>query len=136
MLRKCRQAVDFAAKAAGRAIPTQAQYQAIEDQISRQMRRLAGEEPERWQTLTRDQQMQEAASAAIADIKAAADRKLENAQRQVIKVAETDERLRLLQGLPARQEFGPSATKDEQTARLVDVRKRRSVIASLMECIA
>lgn len=96
MLPKCRTAVDAAAQAAGRKQPTEAQYQAIEDQIASQMRRLARDDTARWQTLTRDQQMQEGAAAAMADIKAAADRKLENAQRQIVKIAETGERLQAL----------------------------------------
>ena len=86
-----------AAAAAGRKPPTEAQYQAIEDQIAAQMRRLAREDTARWQTMTRDQQLQEGAAAAMADIKAAADRRFDNAQRQIVKVAETEQRVLALQ---------------------------------------
>lgn len=96
MLPKCRQAVDEAAKAAGRPVPTERQYQKIENELSAAMRRLAREDGERWKTLSRDQQMTEGASAVIDEIKAAAARKLENAQRQVLKAAETDARVQLL----------------------------------------
>lgn len=97
MLPKCRVAVSEAAKAAGRKEPTEAQYKAIEDGISAQMRRLARDDPTRWQTLTRDQQMREGAAAAMDDIKAAADRRLDNSQRQIVKIAETNARVKMLQ---------------------------------------
>lgn len=93
MLKKCRQAIDEAAKAAGRAIPTEAQAKAIEDRISSQMRLLAREDSARWKTLTRDQQMTEAADRAMQDIQAEALRKLNNAERQIVKTAETENRV-------------------------------------------
>lgn len=96
MERKCRTAVSEAAKAAGRPEPTEAQFKAIEDQISAQMRRLARTDPD-WRTYTRDQQLTQAASAAMTDIKEAAARKLENAQRQILRVAETEQRVQALQ---------------------------------------
>ena len=65
MLAKCQQAVDEAAKTLGRATPTAAQYQAIEDSISASMRNLARQDPAGWQALSRDQQMQAAAFAAM-----------------------------------------------------------------------
>lgn len=95
MLPKCRVAIDAAAKAMGRKV-TDAQATAIEDQISYQMRRLS-KEPH-WPTLTGGQQMMEAAKAAMADIQAKAQRKLDNAERQVLKTAETENRIKLLQG--------------------------------------
>src|SRR5512144_302321 len=97
MLKKCRQAIDEAAKAAGRPVPTDAQATAIENMLSSQMSRLAREDNARWRTLTRDQQMTEAAKAAIQDIKAQAQRKLDNAERQVVKIAETENRITTLQ---------------------------------------
>src|SRR3990172_1073895 len=96
MTPRCQKAVADAAKAAGRKAPTDAQMQAIEDQMSAQMRRLVRSDPN-WHNLTTDQRMQAGAEAAMADIKAAADRKLANAERQIVKVAETEQRLQALQ---------------------------------------
>lgn len=97
MLPRCRQAVDAAAKAAGRAIPTEAQYAAIENRLAASMRRLARDDTARWQTLSRDQQMKEGGAAAMSDIAAEAARKRDNAQRQIVKVAETEQRIQDLQ---------------------------------------
>ncbi len=93
---KCRQAVDEAAKALGRAIPTAKQYQEIEDQISASMRNLARRDPAGWQSLTRDQQMTLAAKSLMEDIAAQAQRKLDNAERQVLRIAETEQRIEAL----------------------------------------
>jgi hypothetical protein len=90
---KCRQAVTAIA---GKPL-TDKQLQAVEDGISAGMRRLEREEPERWQTLTRDEQMTEGAALAMAEIKAAAERKLANAERQILRVAETNARVEALQ---------------------------------------
>ena len=98
MLAKCRQMVDEAAKKLGRATPTEGQYKAIEDQVSAQMRYLASKDAAAWQQLSRDQQMEAAAKAAMEDIQAAAQRKLDNANRQILRVAETDARIKELQG--------------------------------------
>jgi hypothetical protein len=97
MIPKCRQLIDEAAVAMGRAAPTDAQAKAIEDQISSHMRRLAREQGANWRAMARDQQVSEAAKAAIADIRAQAQRKLDNAERQVIKIAETENRVAALQ---------------------------------------
>lgn len=97
MLRKCRQAIDEAAQAAGRPIPTDAQAKAIEDRISSAMVQLAREDNARWRTLTRDQQMTEAADKAMKDIAAEAERKLNNAELQIVKTAEADARIVNLQ---------------------------------------
>lgn len=97
MLRKCRQAIDEASQAAGRPIPTDAQAKAIEDRISSAMVQLAREDNARWRTLTRDQQMTEAADKAMKDIAAEAERKLNNAELQIVKTAEADARIVNLQ---------------------------------------
>lgn len=96
MLPKCRQAVDEAAKAAGRAAPTDAQYARIEDMMSDAMRSLARQDPAAWRGMTRDQQLQAGGKYAMDRIAEAAQRKLENAQRQILKVAETESRIELL----------------------------------------
>jgi hypothetical protein len=97
MLEKCAQAVQAAAQAAGRARLTAAQLQAVEDRISASMRQLARQDPARWQSLTRDQQLTEGAAHAMGEIQAAAARKLENAQRQILRTAETSNRVGQLQ---------------------------------------
>lgn len=96
MLRKCKQMVDEAAKKLGLDTPTEAQYQRIEDMISSSMRELARRDPT-WQTLSRDQQFEAAARAAMEEIQAKAQRKLENAERQVLIEAETEVRIQELQ---------------------------------------
>jgi hypothetical protein len=98
MLPKCRQAINDAAAAAGRGTPTDAQAQAIENQIAAKMRILGrGDDAARWRTLSRDQQMTEAAGAVIADIQAAAQRRLDNAERQILREDETENRIAALQ---------------------------------------
>lgn len=97
MIPKCRQAVEAAAKAAGRAIPTDAQYARIEAMIGDQMRNLARRDPAAWRAMSRDMQMEAAGRAAMQEIADGAKRKLENAQRQVLKVAETENRIQQLQ---------------------------------------
>jgi hypothetical protein len=94
---KCAQAIQSAAQAAGRATLTKAQLQEVEDNLSAKMRQLARQDPPRWRSLTADQQLQEAGTAIMADIKDAAARKLENAQRQIVKSVETDSRVSSLQ---------------------------------------
>lgn len=97
MLPKCRQAVDEAAAAAGRPVPTEKQYQKIENEIGAAMRQLARTDGERWKTLSRDQQLTEGAGKVMQDIKDAAQRKLQNAQLQVVKIAQTEARVKALQ---------------------------------------
>jgi hypothetical protein len=95
---KCQQAVTAAAQAIGRAIPTARQLQAIEDSISKRMRELSrpGARPG-WQSLTHDQRMQEAAASLMADIDAAAQRKVDNAARQINAAAGTEDRINRIQ---------------------------------------
>lgn len=89
---ECRKAV---LAAAGKAL-TDKQLQSIDDQMSAAMRRLANDGA-RWSALTGDQRITEAARAVLDDIKAAADRKLDNAQRQILRTAETETRVAALQ---------------------------------------
>ena len=94
---KCRDAIADAAVAAGRKPLTDAQFKAIEDGISNQMRRLGREDGPRWRSLTPEQQLREGAAAEMADIRAAATRKFENVQRQAMRVNETNTRVQSLQ---------------------------------------
>lgn len=93
---KCATAVQAAAKASGRPVLTKAQLQAVEDGLSKKMREM-GRTRQDWQTLTADQRLGEAGKAVMADIQAQAARKLENAQRQIMKQAGTESRVLALQ---------------------------------------
>jgi hypothetical protein len=94
---KCQAAVQAAAKAAGRAALTKGQLQQIETEIDAKMRQMGRTTPG-WQSMTSDQRLAEAGAALMADIQAAAKRKLENAQRQIVKQAQTESRVTELQG--------------------------------------
>jgi len=63
------------------------------------MRELARRDRTRWQGLTRDQRLAEAAAAAMKDVQAAAARREYNATLQVLRTAETDERVRAAMAL-------------------------------------
>lgn len=93
---KCQQAVQAAAAAAGKAL-TKAQVKAIDDGLSAKMRELAGRDRATWRTMTADQQLETAGRALMQDIVDAAQRRADNAQRQIAKVAETDARIVTLQ---------------------------------------
>ena len=85
---KCIQQVT---KAAGRAL-TPAEIRGIDDRLNATMRRMAKTDPD-WQTYPPDARVQIAAQQATADMKAEAARKVENAQRQVLKTVETTQRI-------------------------------------------
>jgi hypothetical protein len=97
LLTKCAKAVRSAAKEMGREGLTDADLKAIEDRMSDTMRRLARTDPE-WKTYPQDMRVSLAAEQAIADIKAEADRLAANKVRQVLVVAQTEQRLKGLQG--------------------------------------
>ena len=95
MLNRCRLAVNSGRQSRGLAPLTDAQVKAIDDRLAATMRRLA--DPVRgdpqWQAKTPDIRMLEAAQAAMRDIEAEAARKVANAQAQVLKTAELENRL-------------------------------------------
>jgi hypothetical protein len=78
-------------KAAGRAL-TSAEIKGIDDRMNETMRRLARSDPH-WQSYPPDARVQIAAQQAMADMKAQSARKVENAQRQVLKTLETQQRI-------------------------------------------
>lgn len=86
---QCIQAVQ---QAAGRVL-TPAQIKAIDDRMVATMRRLAVKDPNTWRGMTRDDRVLAAAQQAMQDIQAEAARKVANAQRQVVKTAETNNRV-------------------------------------------
>lgn len=96
MLTKCAKAVRSAAKEMGREGLTDADLKGIEDRMSATMRRMARSDPE-WKGYPQDMRVSLAAEQAIADIRAEADRKAANKVRQVLVVAQTEQRLHGLQ---------------------------------------
>ena len=85
---KCRQALG-----AARGKPlSDAQAKAIDDRMSATMRQLARTDPN-WQALSRDDRLIATGQQAMADIKAEAQRKVDNANRQALKQAETETRV-------------------------------------------
>lgn len=91
--------IDAVRAAAGARQISAGKLQAIEDALSSKMRELARRDRQRWQGLTRDQRMAEAAAAAMEDIQAQAARKEHNAALQVLKADETNHRVADLQAL-------------------------------------
>lgn len=90
-------------QAAGRVL-TPAQIKAIDDRMVATMRRLAGKDPN-WKAMPRDDRVLAAAQQAMQDIKDEAARKLANAQRQIVKTAETQNRI-----AQQRQAYGSNHT--------------------------
>jgi hydrogenase maturation factor len=79
-------------QAAGRAL-TPAQIKAIDDRIVATMRRLAVKDPQTWRAMPRDDRVLAGATQAMQDIQDEAARKLANTQRQIVKTAETNNRI-------------------------------------------
>jgi hypothetical protein len=78
--------------AAGKPL-TDAQIRAIDERINANSIRLARQDPQGWMAKSADTRMMEAAQQAMADIKAEAQRKVVNAQLQVMKTLETQSRI-------------------------------------------
>jgi hypothetical protein len=89
---KCRTQLSAARVAAGGNALTDAQAANIDARLRGTMRRLAASDPD-WQSYPADQRLLLAAQQAAADIQADAARKVANAQRQVLKTAETEQRI-------------------------------------------
>jgi hypothetical protein len=101
----CIQAVQ---QAAGRAL-SRAELKAIDERMVATMRRLAVQDPTTWRGMPRDDRVLAAAAQAMQDIHTEAARKVANVQRQVVKTAETANRVD-----QQRQSYGSN-----QTAALV-----------------
>ena len=78
--------------AAGKPL-SKAKLQAIDDAISAKMRDLARQDRQRWQGLSREQRVTEAAVAAMQDVQAQAALKEYRGTLQVLRTAETDARI-------------------------------------------
>ena len=116
---KCIAEVQAAAKALGRKALTEAQLRTIDSQMDAKMRELARTDPE-WRSKSRDQRVTEASQAVMADIQAAAARKVENAQRQIVATAATDERIQAQRALYDGEDRAGALVRDiEQTGHYV-----------------
>lgn len=128
------QCVAAVTQAAGRRL-TDAEMQGIEDRLSAAMRRLARDDPQAWMAKPYDQQVLEGAQLAMQDMRADAQRKLANAQRQVVATAATEQRVRDLQ---ANTDSGRNSALVEDinnTNLYADGIKRQSM-SQLMDLIA
>jgi hypothetical protein len=128
----CRQQLNAARAAAGRRPMTDAQEAAIESRLGSTMRQMAREDPQAWRSMSRDQQMLEAAQRAAREIQAEAARKVANAQLQALKTAEVESRLQA-SAKPKRTEA--LVFDMERTHAYTDGVKRDNV-RGLMELIA
>ncbi len=98
------------AAANGRDI-SDAKMQALEDAISGSMRELARQDRQRWMSLSREQQMAEATAKAMEDVQAEAALKEYRAHLQVLRAADTEERV------IAQQQYGHKVTRSQALAR-------------------
>jgi hypothetical protein len=121
---KCRAALNQTRQAAGGRPLTDAQAQAIEDRIKATAKRLAYSD-QQWRTYSADQRTLKAAEVAMDDIKAEAQRKVDNAQRQVLKTAETEQRIADLMGAQKKWERDRALVEEMQkTHAYIDGVKR------------
>jgi hypothetical protein len=124
---KCRAALNQTRQAAGGRPLTDAQAQAIEDRIKATAKRLAYSD-QQWRTYSADQRTLKAAEVAMDDIKAEAQRKVDNAQRQVLKTAETEQRIADLMGVQKKWERDRALVEEmQQTHAYIDGVKRDNV---------
>lgn len=112
---ECAAAVKAAAEAMGRKGSTDALTREVDGRLQRTMRQLARTQ-EGWQALSRDERLAMATERAMQDIQAEAARKVENAQRQILKTAATESRVAGQQQLHAGETRSGALVRDmEQT---------------------
>jgi len=90
---RCQLAINTARQSRGQNPLTRSQVDEIDARMSATMRRLAVKDVNAWQAMSADQRVIAAAKVAMQDIEAEAARKVANAQRQVLKTAETEQRI-------------------------------------------
>lgn len=134
MLPKCQQAVIDAAANAGRKRPTKAELDEIESKIAKAQTMLAREDIAAWRGLTSQQRLELAAQRVADDIQAAAAKKLQQAELQILRTAEVEERLQLMQ--QTRQGSRADALSADAfiTDRMV-TSERKQAMGRLMELI-
>ena len=131
---RCIEAVNAAA---GRTLSAN-EIKRIEERLQGTMRRLAISE-DGWQSLSTDQRLSMAAERAMADIQAEAQRKVVNAQLQIVKTAALEARLQrlmearnpggnvLASGAPRMSRSRALAEELDQTRTLVEAEKVQSL---------
>ena len=117
--------------AAGKPL-SQAKIQAIDDAISAKMRELARQDRQRWQGLSRDERVSEAAVAAMQDVQAQAALKEYRATLQVLRTAETDNRIKASATLGDLTRSGALIRDIEQTGQYIDA-VRNDAISGLTD---
>lgn len=124
---KCIDAVNAAARAAGRADLTPSQIRAIDERMGSVLQRLASADPQRWRSLTPEARTLEAAEQAMKDIRNEAARKVDNARRQIIKAAETQTRIDSLADLYKSGRNAALVRDMENTGHYIDGVKSEAV---------
>jgi len=112
--------------AAGKPL-SPAKIQAIEDAISGKMRELARLDRQRWQGLSRDQRVTEAAVAAMEDMKAQAALKEYRATLQILRTSETDMRIQSAAALGNLTRSQGLIRDIEQTGQYIDGLRNESI---------
>lgn len=120
---QCVQAVQAAA---GRVL-TQAEIKKIEDRISATMRRLARQDAQGWAAKSPDQRVIEGAQAAMVDLQAEAQLKVQRAQLQVVKTAAMETRVGDLMASYATGRSKALVHEMDQTASYIEGIKRENV---------
>ncbi|MGL4573443.1 MAG: hypothetical protein ACRCV9_01490, partial [Burkholderiaceae bacterium] len=106
MLPKCASAVQAAAAKAGKPNVSASKLAEIEAAMKDKMRAMAtGANRDQWLSMTQNERTHAAMTDVMADIEAAAQRKVDNARRQIVAQAQTRNRVALVKG----------ATKDGTT---------------------
>jgi hypothetical protein len=133
MLEKCVQAVQAAAKAAGREKLTPSQVKAVEDRISATMRRMARTE-ENWRSMTADERLTAAAERAMQDIQAEAARAADLKVKQVVLQADAANRV---QGLKAAAGVNENTAlrRDYELTHIVQRQLAKDAHGELMDLI-
>jgi hypothetical protein len=134
MLPKCQQAVIDAAASAGRKRPTKTDLDDIEQRIAKAQTFLAREDIAKWRGMTSQQRLEMAAERVAQDIQAAAQKKLQQAELQILKTAETEERLKLLQGARKGSRADALSADAFVTDRMV-TSERKQAMGRLMDLI-
>ena len=135
MQKKCEDAVFEAAKAMGRKAPSKAQLADIETRISAAMTRVARDDPSAWHSLTQQQRYQAGAARAMEDIKAEAAKKLEQAQLQIQRTAETEARIQALSEAYKGMSRANLFSRDIQITDRMATAERKAYMGRLMDLI-
>jgi hypothetical protein len=127
---KCIQQVS---QAAGRAL-TQAEIKGIDDRMDSTMRTLARQDPKGWGAKSMETRVAEAAQQAMVDMKAQAQRKVANAQRQVLKTLETQQRIADLKTI-MKSDHSRALVEDLNNTHLYNDGIKKQYTSGLMDLI-